>query len=106
MDEILAGCTHPALVRCLFSATLPPVVEELLRTVMHDPVRIVIGQRCVAGRAPGMVAHALVFYGLMARGAWHVAVARVRSVTPLRKRFSNGSCLLAASRANCWRSAS
>ena len=49
MDEILAECTNPALVRCLFSATLPPAIEEMARTVMHDPIRIVIGQRCVLG---------------------------------------------------------
>jgi hypothetical protein len=53
MDEILAECTNPVLVRCLFSATLPPAVETLARSVMPDPVRIVVGQRYThARRAP------------------------------------------------------
>ena len=45
VDEILAACSNPSLVRCLFSATLPEAIETLVRTVMHDPIRLTIGQR-------------------------------------------------------------
>lgn len=45
VDEIFAACTRNDLVRALFSATLPQTVEETARTVMHDPLRIVIGSR-------------------------------------------------------------
>ena len=34
--------------RCLFSATLPPQVEELARSFLIDPLRITVGQRCVS----------------------------------------------------------
>src|SRR5947209_5726049 len=37
----------PAL-RALFSATMPPKVEEIARTFLRDPVRILIGARNVA----------------------------------------------------------
>jgi superfamily II DNA/RNA helicase len=44
--------TKPRLLMCrriaLFSATMPPRVEELARTVLHDPVRIHIGERNAA----------------------------------------------------------
>ncbi|KNB46517.1 hypothetical protein JH06_0124 [Blastocystis sp. subtype 4] len=55
IDTILAACTHPHLQRLLFSATLPQVcsfslshskgVESLARTVLRDPVRVVVGVR-------------------------------------------------------------
>lgn len=45
VDEILAACTHPKLCRHLFSATMPPTIEDLARSFMRDPVRIVVGQR-------------------------------------------------------------
>jgi len=34
--------------RCLFSATLPPQVEELARSFLIDPLRITVGQRSVS----------------------------------------------------------
>eukprot|EP00897_Mesotaenium_endlicherianum_P001348 jgi/Mesen1/1240/ME000129S00344 len=45
IDAVVAACARPGVVRGLFSATLPDAVEELARTVMHDPVRIVVGER-------------------------------------------------------------
>ena len=47
IDSILAGCSSAAICRSLFSATLPESVEELAKTVMPDPVRVVIGERWV-----------------------------------------------------------
>lgn len=45
MDDIMAACTNDNLVKSLFSATIPSSVEELARSVMADPVRIVIGEK-------------------------------------------------------------
>ena len=39
VDEILAACALPARRIALFSATMPQRVEELARTVLHDPIR-------------------------------------------------------------------
>ncbi|XP_002986837.2 DEAD-box ATP-dependent RNA helicase 57 [Selaginella moellendorffii] len=45
IDSIVSACTRTNIVRALFSATLPETVEELARTIMHDAIRIVIGDR-------------------------------------------------------------
>ena len=42
-DEIMARCDVSNLRRALFSATLPEGVEELARTVLRNPIRVVIG---------------------------------------------------------------
>jgi ATP-dependent RNA helicase DDX52/ROK1 len=48
VDEVIAACTAKGIQRCLFSATLPLPVEDLARTILSDPVRVVIGQRNAA----------------------------------------------------------
>ncbi|GBG65250.1 hypothetical protein CBR_g50292 [Chara braunii] len=60
VDRILEACTNTNLQRSLFSATLPETVEELARSVMHDPVRIVIGER---NSAASTVSQRMVFVG-------------------------------------------
>jgi ATP-dependent RNA helicase DDX52/ROK1 len=60
VDEILAACKHPEIQRCLFSATLPQPIEELARTVLRDPVRVLIGERNAAALT---VKQRLVFVG-------------------------------------------
>jgi len=45
MDEIFAACSHPSLRRALYSATIPAGVENLARTVIDNPIRVVIGQK-------------------------------------------------------------
>ena len=58
IDEILTACgggggagqeeggaRRPRLVRALFSATLPQHVEQLARTVLQRPIRVVVGAR-------------------------------------------------------------
>jgi superfamily II DNA/RNA helicase len=45
IDGIVAACSKPDVQRSLFSATLPETVEELARSIMHDPVRMVVGER-------------------------------------------------------------
>ncbi|CAI7902102.1 unnamed protein product, partial [Closterium sp. NIES-53] len=60
IDGVMAACSLPALTRSLFSATLPEAVEQLARSVMHDPVRIVVGDRNAAAET---VQQKLVFVG-------------------------------------------
>ncbi|CAI5527481.1 unnamed protein product [Closterium sp. Naga37s-1] len=60
IDGVVAACSLPALTRSLFSATLPEAVEQLARSVMHDPVRIVVGDRNAAAET---VQQKLVFVG-------------------------------------------
>eukprot|EP00899_Mesostigma_viride_P011537 jgi/Mesvir1/20384/Mv12289-RA.1 len=60
VDAILAACDASRLCKALFSATLPDTVEELARTVMHDPVRVTIGER---NAAASTVAQKLLFVG-------------------------------------------
>lgn len=45
IDSVVAACSNPRVTRALFSATLPDTVEELARSIMHDAVRITIGER-------------------------------------------------------------
>eukprot|EP00850_Spirogloea_muscicola_P001852 SM000007S20812 [mRNA] locus=s7:350237:354445:- [translate_table: standard] len=45
IDAVIAACSNPGLSRSLFSATLLESVEELARTIMPDPIRVVIGER-------------------------------------------------------------
>ncbi|KAH9308001.1 hypothetical protein KI387_035912 [Taxus chinensis] len=45
IDSVVNACSSPSVVRSLFSATLPDSVEELARTIMHDPVRILVGRK-------------------------------------------------------------
>ncbi|MFN3440688.1 MAG: helicase-related protein, partial [Acidovorax sp.] len=54
------ACPKAGLQRTMFSATIPPGVEELARSVLHDPVRIVIGVR-TAGAST--ISQQLVFVG-------------------------------------------
>jgi len=60
IDEIVATCVHPALQKVLFSATLPQNVEEMARTVLKDPIRIVVGTR---GAATEDIKQSLLFVG-------------------------------------------
>ncbi|GAB5591053.1 RNA-dependent ATPase rok1 [Umbelopsis nana] len=48
MDEIFAACTNTNIQKSLFSATIPSGVEALAKTVMKDPLRIVIGAKNAA----------------------------------------------------------
>lgn len=44
-DHILASCTHPALRKSIYSATIPLQVEELARLIMRDQVRVIVGHK-------------------------------------------------------------
>ncbi|KAK9817077.1 hypothetical protein WJX72_009194 [[Myrmecia] bisecta] len=60
IDCIIAACTHPHVVRALFSATLPQGVEELARSVLKDPLRVTVGER---NTAVSSIKQRLVFVG-------------------------------------------
>lgn len=44
-DDILGSCTNPSLRKAMFSATIPSSVEEMAKTIMMDPVRVIIGHK-------------------------------------------------------------
>jgi ATP-dependent RNA helicase DDX52/ROK1 len=60
VDAILAACSHAQLQRCLFSATMLPVVEDLAATVLRHPIKIVVGAKNAAAET---VAQRLLFCG-------------------------------------------
>ncbi|RKP36565.1 P-loop containing nucleoside triphosphate hydrolase protein [Dimargaris cristalligena] len=60
MDTIIAACPHAQLRKQLFSATIPPPIEELAQSIMRDPVRIFIGDR---NAATDTIDQKLVFVG-------------------------------------------
>lgn len=45
VDFVVKACTNPSILRSLFSATLPEIVEDRARTIMHDAVRVIIGRK-------------------------------------------------------------
>ncbi|ORY82676.1 P-loop containing nucleoside triphosphate hydrolase protein [Protomyces lactucae-debilis] len=47
-DEILAACTSSKLRKALFSATLPSGVEQLAKSVMSRPIRVIVGKKDTA----------------------------------------------------------
>ncbi|KAJ9516439.1 hypothetical protein QJQ45_011113 [Haematococcus lacustris] len=51
IDGVLAGCSHRDVVRALFSATLPDKVENLARTVLKQPLRVIVGAKNTAVHA-------------------------------------------------------
>uniref|UniRef100_A0A0D6QY04 RNA helicase n=1 Tax=Araucaria cunninghamii TaxID=56994 RepID=A0A0D6QY04_ARACU len=60
IDSIVNACSSPSVVRSLFSATLPDSVEELARTIMHDPVRVLVGRKNSASQ---LIQQRLMFVG-------------------------------------------
>ena len=47
-DTLLAACTKLKLRKLCFSATISGPVEELAKTIMRDPIRIIIGRKDAA----------------------------------------------------------
>ena len=60
VDEILSACSSPNIRHYLFSATLPANIEELAKTLMRDPVRVMVG---IKNAAPETVKQQLIFVG-------------------------------------------
>ncbi|CAO3692624.1 unnamed protein product [Rhizopus stolonifer] len=47
-DEIFSACSSTTIQKCMFSATFTSHVEELAKSVMKDPIHIVIGAKNAA----------------------------------------------------------
>ena len=60
IDEILATCSGEGVQRALFSATMQPAIEDLVNSVLHNPVKLVVGERNAAAET---VEQSLVFCG-------------------------------------------
>lgn len=50
-QEILAACTHESVQKAVFSATLPAGAEKTAMGALRDPIRVVVGLKCVIGSA-------------------------------------------------------
>lgn len=48
MDDIFSACSNDTIQKAMFSATIPSGVEELAKSIMKDPIRVVIGQKNAA----------------------------------------------------------
>lgn len=88
VDAIYAACAKsPRLSTCLFSATLPPWVDEVASSVMHAPTSIVVGAKNVSSLN---VEQSLLFVGQVRcgnSGSWPAAPP----VPPQRALSSSGS---------------
>lgn len=60
VDEVMAACSSPSLQRAMFSATIPPAVDELARSVLREPLSLHIGERNAAAHE---VEQSLVYVG-------------------------------------------
>lgn len=47
VKEIVVSCTHPKLHKAIFSATLPSGAESIAMKMLQDPIRVVVGLKCV-----------------------------------------------------------
>lgn len=45
--EAVAACSHPRVQKAVFSATLPANAEKTAMDMMADPIRVVVGLKCV-----------------------------------------------------------
>lgn len=59
-DEILASLTNVKLNKAMFSATIPSGVEEIARSIMLDPIRVIVGHKEAANE---QIEQRLVFTG-------------------------------------------
>ena len=60
IDEILATCNGAGVQRALFSATMQPQIEDLVNSVLVQPVKVVVGEK---NAAADTVEQKLVFCG-------------------------------------------
>nr|GEZ23552.1 DEAD-box ATP-dependent RNA helicase 57 [Tanacetum cinerariifolium] len=60
VDAVVKACTNPLIIRSLSSTTLPDIVKELARTIMHDAVHVIIGRKNFASKT---VKQRLVYVG-------------------------------------------
>ena len=48
VQEIVAACTHGNIQKAVFSATLPAGAERVALDMLRDPIRVVVGLKCVS----------------------------------------------------------
>lgn len=60
MDEIFSSCSNNHIQKSLFSATIPSGVEELAKSIMKDPIQVVIGRK---NAATSLIEQKLLFVG-------------------------------------------
>lgn len=48
VQEVIAACTHPDIQKAVFSATLPAGAEKLAMGILRNPIRIIVGLKCVS----------------------------------------------------------
>jgi len=48
VQQILAACTHENIQKAVFSATLPAGAESVALDMLRDPIRVVVGLKCVS----------------------------------------------------------
>ena len=48
VQDIIAACTHESIQKAVFSATLPAGVERVALDMLRDPIRVVVGLKCVS----------------------------------------------------------
>lgn len=80
IDAILGACTHSALQKCLFSATIPSSVEALAASIMREPIRLGVGLKDGAAQT---VQQKLVYVGAEERHKL-VAVLQMLKVGELK----------------------
>ncbi len=49
VQEVVASCTHPKVQKAVFSATLPANAEKIAMSMLHDPIRVVVGLKYANG---------------------------------------------------------
>lgn len=47
IEEIIGSCTYPNVQKAVFSATLPAGIETIAKGFLQDPIRVVVGLKCV-----------------------------------------------------------
>jgi ATP-dependent RNA helicase DDX52/ROK1 len=48
IEEIIGLCTNPRCQKAVFSATLPAGAEKSVLAMLKEPIRVVIGLKCVS----------------------------------------------------------
>jgi ATP-dependent RNA helicase DDX52/ROK1 len=47
IQVIVAGCSHVDIQKAVFSATLPANAEKIAMGMLRNPIRVVVGLKCV-----------------------------------------------------------
>ena len=91
VQEILAACTHEDIQKAVFSATLPAGAESAALDMLRDPIRVVVGLKCVSLSSQSPLV--LCDLGLLQRHALapHCTVPHLRSRRPFEA--SHFACL-------------